>query len=115
VGVPIDPEHLRTTPGQLEAIESGIAADVEDLPASQIHGEMRGKLLPFPARKVAEVMFRKGLDSVRKMDVVKPRTQALDVVLDILFIHQVTSSFSRLGIWGRVDIASAPGDLRYAA
>src|SRR3954451_2668266 len=79
VGVSINAQHLRAASRQLEGVEAGIAANIEDFPAAEIHRQMGRQLLPLPVRKVAEMMVGEGLNRVREVDVMEPWAQALNV------------------------------------
>ncbi len=71
----------RAAPGQLEAIEAGIAAHVEHAAAVQVTRQVRLDLPPLHQRKIAERMRRRGLPAVRQMQVVEPRAELLDLAV----------------------------------
>src|SRR5690606_30138763 len=80
--VDVDAGHRRAPLRQLEAVEPGVAADVEDRPAVEPLGEVRRERAPFERREIAEEVIATGLCAVRKVEVVKPGAEPLDLLFD---------------------------------
>jgi hypothetical protein len=92
---------LRTAMRQFKAVETGIAADIQRPPARQVLREMRGDLLPFVARKIAEPVVGHRLTAIGQMQVVEPGFQFLDSPLHLRHAS-VRSSFPSIDADGLV-------------
>src|SRR5205823_892871 len=78
-------QHRRAAPGQLEAVEAGVAAHVQHAPAAQVVGEVGRDLQPLEAREIAadEVVGR-GLHAAGQVQVVEPGTEGVDLALQVV-------------------------------
>lgn len=75
VRVLVEGGDLRAPAGELDAVEAGIAAEIECGPAGEVGGQVRGELPPLERGKVAERMMRGGVRAVGQVDVAEPRRQ----------------------------------------
>ncbi len=100
VRVDIDTRHLRAAARQLEAIEPGIAADIEHAPARQVGGDIGLDLPPLDGRKIAQGMLGRRLRPIGKVQIVEPRRESGDlsrpVRLSCLTSHIVAARVSKL-------------------
>ena len=69
------PGDLRAAPRELEAVKTGVAADIERAPAGEVSGNVPGNFAPFKRREIAEIMLRRGLRAVGQVKVVEPRAE----------------------------------------
>jgi hypothetical protein len=61
MGVAVEGGNGGTPPGQLDAVEAGIATDVQGCPPGQVGREESGDFLPFVRGEIAEGMIGGGL------------------------------------------------------
>src|SRR5215212_10017363 len=77
--VDVDAGDPGPAPGQLETVEAGVAADIEHGPTVEPAGQVGSEHVPLVPGKIAEWMIGRGLTTARKVQVVEPRPESLDV------------------------------------
>src|SRR5256885_1082399 len=81
--VEINAEHtIGSAAFHLDAVESGVATDIEYGFASQIRGNRVLESFPLHAWKIAEEMFRRGLHAT-EVDVVEPFAERPDLLRNV--------------------------------
>src|SRR5439155_21457765 len=72
-------QHPGAAAGELEAVEAGVAADVEHRPAAQVHRDGGCDLVLLEAWKIAQRMIRSGFETSRQVQVVEPGAEGADL------------------------------------
>ena len=79
MGVDVECGDLGASARQLEAVETGVAADIQHPPACQVWRDERRDLPPLDRWEVAEGMLGRGLRAIGQVQVVKPGRQGGDL------------------------------------
>src|SRR3546814_5574703 len=80
-GIDVDAGDHGAALRQLEAVEAGVASDVERRPAAQILGQVARDLLPLEGRKITEGMVGRRLRAVRQVQIMEPWSKRGDLVV----------------------------------
>ncbi len=85
VGIVIHRQHPGAATRKLDTVKTGIAAYIQCGPSAQVIWKVRRDRRPLVGREITERVIRRGLRTIRKMQIVKPWPQAANLGSEPVF------------------------------